>query len=131
MKTSRLILAIISNVLYEAVIVAAILWGLPRIGVYIPVWGTVLICIAFAVYGIVMYRIGSRALRRKLTPGFTDMIGTEGRVVSRLSPEGFVRIKGELWEAKAEEGSIDTGIDVIVVKQSGMLLIVNRKNRMI
>lgn len=55
------------------------------------------------------------------------MVGIEGQVVDRLAPEGFVRIGGELWNARAENGSIDVGIDVIVVRQSGLKVVVRQK----
>jgi membrane-bound ClpP family serine protease len=124
---ARLIMAIFTNLLYEAIIVAVILWGLPRWGIHIPLYGLILICVAFAVYGVISFLIGSRTLRRKPLPGLTTMVGIEGQVVNRLAPEGFVRIGGELWNARAENGSIDVGADVIVVRQSGLKVMVRRK----
>lgn len=124
---ARLIMAIFTNLLYEAVIVAVILWGLPRWNIHIPMYGLILICVAFAVYGVISFHIGSRTLQRKQLPGLTSMVGIEGQVVDRLAPEGFVRIGGELWNARAENGSIDVGIDVIVVRQSGLKVVVRQK----
>jgi membrane-bound ClpP family serine protease len=124
---ARLIMAIFTNLVYEAIIVAVIIWGLPRWGIHMPLYGLILICVAFAVYGVVSFLIGNRTLRRKPLPGLTSMVGIEGQVVSRLAPEGFVRIGGELWNARAENGSIDVGADVIVVRQSGLKVVVRRK----
>jgi membrane-bound ClpP family serine protease len=124
---ARLIMAIFTNLLYEAIIVAVILWGLPRWGIHIPLYGLILICIAFAVYGVISFLIGSRTLRTMPLPGLTSMVGIEGQVVDRLAPEGFVRIGGELWNARAENGSIDVGTDVIVVRHSGLKVVVRRK----
>jgi membrane-bound ClpP family serine protease len=124
---ARLIMAILTNLLYEAIIAAIILWGLPRWGIRIPLYGLILICMAVAVYGVASFLIGSRALRRKPLPGLTTMVGLEGHVVSGLAPEGFVRIGGELWNARAENGSIEVGADVIVVRQSGLKVVVRRK----
>jgi membrane-bound ClpP family serine protease len=124
---ARLIMAVFTNLLYEAIIVAVILWGLPRLGVRIPLYGLILICIAFATYGVVSFLIGSRTLRRKPLPGLTTMVGLEGQVVSKLAPEGFIRIGGELWNARVENGSIEVGADVLVVRQSGLKVVVRRK----
>jgi len=55
------------------------------------------------------------------------MVGIKGQVASRLAPEGLVRIGGELWNARAEDASIDMGADVIVVRQSGLKVVVRRK----
>jgi membrane-bound ClpP family serine protease len=129
MKNARLLIAIITSLLDEAIIVAAIIWGLPRLGVDIPLYGIILICIAFVIYAVSFYLIGSNILRKKPMPGFTQMVGVEGRTVSRLDPRGFVRVEGELWESKAESGSIQSGVDVIVVDQYGLKLVVRPKPR--
>ena len=56
--------------------------------------------------------------------GLHNMIGCQGEVVSRLAPEGMVRIKGELWRARSDGGEMKEGIDVIVVGQDRLELIV-------
>jgi membrane-bound ClpP family serine protease len=127
MKNARIIIAIITNLLDEAIIVAIIIFGLPRLGVHIPLYGSILIGAAFLVYALAFYTIGSSILRKKPMLGFTSMVGTGGRVVSQLAPEGFVRIQGELWQAKTERGTIDAGADVIVKDQYGFKLVVRQK----
>lgn len=122
--STRLIMSILSNSLIEAAIVAVILWGLPRLGIHIPLYGLILICIVFLVYAVLSYNIGSRTLSKKPLPGLTTMVGVEGEVVSRLAPEGLVRIEGELWNARSENGPIDVGTDVIVVSQNGLKVVV-------
>ncbi len=52
------------------------------------------------------------------------MVGVEGRAVSRLNPKGMIKIESEIWEAKAESGTIKAGQNVIVVDQYGLKLIV-------
>ncbi len=56
------------------------------------------------------------------------MIGSKGKASSLIAPEGYVRIKGELWEAKSAGDEIDIGEVVMVVGQDGLKLIV-RKGR--
>ena len=125
--SARLIMAVLSNLLIEAVIVVVILWGLPRLDIHLPVYGLVLICVAFLIYAVISYNIGSRTLRKKPVPGFTTMVGVEGQVVIRLAPEGLVRIEGELWNARSENGPIDVGTDVVVVGQNGLKVVVRPK----
>ena len=125
--SARLIMAVLSNLLIEAIIVVVILWGLPRLDIHLPVYGLVLICVAFLIYAVISYNIGSRTLRKKPVPGFTTMVGVEGQVVIRLAPEGLVRIEGELWNARSENGPIDVGTDVIVVSQNGLKVVVRPK----
>jgi len=121
---ARLILAIISNLLEQAAIVVIVLWGLPQIGVHIPLWGLIVLMVAWGSYSITAYRIGSRALRRKQVIGLPDMVGSKGKVVSPLAPEGLVRIKGELWVAKSASGEMEPGGEIIVVGQDSLKLVV-------
>ena len=124
---ARLVTAILTNLLYEAIIVAVLKWGLPRLGIDLPLYGIILICVAFLMYAVVMFVVGSRTLAKRPMPGFTTMVCLEGQVVSRLAPEGTVKIEGELWNARAESGTIDVGADVVVVRQYGLRVVVRPK----
>jgi len=122
--TTRLILAILSSLLEEAALVAFVLWGLPQLGVEMPLAGLIALMAVLGGYNVISYRIGSRALEMKPVSGLPDMVGTKGKAVSRPAPRGLVRIKGELWEATSSDGSIDVGNEIIVVGQDGLRLVV-------
>jgi len=124
--TARLILAIFSTLLEEAALVVIVLWGLPQLGIHIPMAGLIALMAAWGALSVFIYRMGSRALRRKLIVGLPDMVGSKGKVVSPLAPEGLVRIKGELWVAKSTGRGMDTGEEVTVVGQDGLKLIVRK-----
>jgi membrane-bound ClpP family serine protease len=127
MMTTRLIIAIVSTLAEEAALAAIVLWGLPRLGVNLHVGVLIALMAVLAAYAITTYRMGSRALRRKPVIGLSDMVGSRGKTVSDLAPEGTVRIKGELWDSKAEGRRINAGVWVIVVGQEGLKLIVRRE----
>ena len=63
----------------------------------------------------VSHRTGSKA-----------RIGCKGVAESQLAPEGFVRVRGELWRAVATPGdlNISTGIKVEIVDADGMKIFV-------
>ena len=126
--TGRLVLGIISTVLEEAAIVVIVRWGLPEIGVDIPLWGLIILMVVWLAYSVVTYRIGSRALRRKPVVGLPDMVGSKAKVVSPLAPEGLVRIRGELWVAKSAGGEMELGREVIVVGQDSLKLVVRESH---
>jgi len=126
--SGRLIIAIVSTTLEEAALAAGVLWGLPRLGVHIPLWVLIIVMLAWGTYTVVTYRMGSRALRRKPVHGLTAMLGSKGKVVSPLVPDGMVRIKGELWKAKSASGRMDAGEEVTVVRQDGLKLIVRKRS---
>jgi membrane-bound serine protease (ClpP class) len=66
--------------------------------------------------------MGSRALRRKPILALPHMIGSRGRVVRDLKPEGLVRIKGELWVARSSDGDVEEGTEVLVEGQNSLKL---------
>ena len=124
----RLIIAIVSTSLEEAALAVGVLWGLPKLGIHVPLWVLIMVMVAWAAFTVTTYRMGSRALRKKPVNGLTAMLGSEGEVVRPLVPEGLVRIKGELWRAKSVSGEIDTGEEVIVVGQDRLKLIVCKRS---
>ncbi len=126
--SGRLIIAIVSTVLEETALAVGVLWGLPKLGIHIPLWVLIIVMLVWGAYSVTTYRMGSRALRKKPMHGLTAMLGSEGKVVSPLAPEGMVRIKGELWMAESVNERIDAGEKVTVVGQDGLKLIVRKPN---
>ncbi len=124
----RLILAIISTILEETAIVVIVLWGLPEIGVQIPLWGLIVLMVVWGAYSVITYRVGSRALSKKPLISLPDMVGSKGKVVSPLAPEGLVKIKGELWAAKSASGEVKPAGEVIVVGQDRLKLVVRESS---
>jgi len=126
--TGRLILAIVSTLLEEAALVAIFLVGLPQLGIELPLWVLIAVMVAWAALAAILYRMGSRALRRQPVVGLSAMVGSKGRVVSPLEPEGIIIIGGELWRAKSAGHKIDVGDEVIVKGQDGIKLIVAKSD---
>jgi len=124
----RLILAIISTLLEEAALVVIVLWGLPQIGVQIPLAGLIALMVAWLAFSVFTYRMGSRALKRKPLDGLPDMVDSKGKVVTPLVPEGLIKIGGELWVAKSAGRRIDAGEEIIVVGQDGLKLVVRKSS---
>jgi membrane-bound ClpP family serine protease len=120
----RLIFAIVTTILEEAALALIGLWGLPKIGIHLPPFVTIVIMVLWFAYGIFTYQMGSRALTRKHFIGLSTMVGCQGEVVIPLTPDGMVRIKGELWSAKSLSGEIQSGEEVTVTGQDGLKLIV-------
>ena len=125
--TGRLILAIISTLLEETAIAVIVLLGLPRLEIYIPLPGLIALMVLWLAYSVVTYRAGSRALRRKPVINI-PVIGSKGKVVSPLVPEGLIKIKSELWVASSAGKKLDVGSEVIVVEQDGLKLVVRKSS---
>ena len=71
----------------------------------------------------------ARSLRRKVSTGRRGLIGLEAVAVEPLTAEaeGMVRCRGELWRARAEDGSLSEGDVGIVSALDGIVLVVRRK----
>ncbi|HUT67747.1 MAG TPA: NfeD family protein [Dehalococcoidales bacterium] len=123
---ARLVLAIISTSFEEVAIWAIWRWLLPEFGIKLPYQALIGVMAAWAAFGVWLFIFTTRTLRKQVLVGLPSMIGTMGKVVSRLSPEGMVRIKGELWGATSTGGDIDVGEQVMVVGEDGLKLSVRR-----
>jgi membrane protein implicated in regulation of membrane protease activity len=64
-----------------------------------------------------------RVRRQRPTVGSQTLIGTVGEVVSPCRPFGQVRIGGEIWGARCEDGA-DPGTRVRVVEVDRLTLVV-------
>ena len=119
-------LTILATLLEEIALAVFVFLGLPMLGVEVPLGGLIAMMAGIATYGVISYRLGSRALRKKPVVGLSDMIGSRGEVVKTLAPGGTVRIGSELWDAKTTGQEIGEGEGVIVVKRDGLKLTVRK-----
>jgi membrane-bound serine protease (ClpP class) len=115
-------LTITTSLLEEAALVAIVLWLLPRVAINIPLWGLILMMIALGVYNYMIYRLGKKALVKK--PMISPDIGSRGRTATPISPKGYVRVNGELWQASSSS-TIDAGEEIAVVGIEGMTLLIS------
>ena len=77
---------------------------------------------------LVLYKLIAPVLKREQVTGGEGMIGLEGRVVTPLTPEGVIKVRGELWKAYSTDASISADEEVIVVELEGLKLLVKRKD---
>ncbi len=122
MTAARLILAIVSTLAVEAALFTIWRWVLPEWGIEIPLAVLITLMIVYAIFAVVDFWFVTRILRRQAVIGLPTMVGSKGKVVSQLAPEGQVIIKGELWGAKSIDGNIESGEQIMVVEQDGLKL---------
>ncbi len=68
-----------------------------------------------------------QAQRPRSTTGQEGLMGRIGIAKSRLDPEGWVLVAGERWQAVAEEGPIEEGAEVEVIRVEGFRLYVRQR----
>ncbi|RLI06647.1 hypothetical protein DRO24_04645 [Candidatus Bathyarchaeota archaeon] len=78
---------------------------------------------AFGAFAFLIYKV-AQTQRMRVKTGFEALEGCRGVAVTPLKPYGEVRVEGEFWRARAEEGEIEEGSEIIVVGREGLLLIV-------
>jgi membrane-bound ClpP family serine protease len=116
------VLTIVTSLLEEAALATVVLWLLPRLEINIPLWGLIIMMIALGVYNDITYQLGMKALIKQ--PVISPDIGSRGRTTTPISPKGYVRIKGELWQASSSS-TIDAGVEIAVVGMNGMTLLIS------
>jgi membrane-bound serine protease (ClpP class) len=89
-------------------------WNVIAVAVLVPLW--------------VLELLGwNRSLKnRRRAVGAETLIGREALVTTACRPDGQVRLDGELWEARCEEGA-STGETVTVAGRDSLTLLVARK----
>jgi membrane protein implicated in regulation of membrane protease activity len=122
----RIIIAVVTTIIWEAALVTLLLWGLPQLDVQVPLPLVVFLGLALGVAATFTYRKGTQALDRKIVGGLSSMVGSRATVVRRLSPYGMIKIKGEIWIARTDKERIEAGQEVVVVEQDRLKLVVHQ-----
>jgi membrane protein implicated in regulation of membrane protease activity len=119
--------SIISTIIEEAGIAVLLLWILPVFNINLPLWATITVLVAFAIFSYVSYRLGHPTVLLEGVTSPETIVGSEGVVQQDLAPEGYVQVRGELWKASSTGGSIKKGDEVIITGIEGLKLTVIRK----
>jgi membrane protein implicated in regulation of membrane protease activity len=90
-----------------------------------PLWGLVAVTVAAVVEIAEFFFWIWLSRRRGVQAGAEALVGKTARVVAPCRPEGRVRVEGELWRARCEDGA-DEGESVRVLSVEGLTLEVAR-----
>ena len=64
--------------------------------------------------------------RVEVKHGDNRYLDKTARVVSEINPRGQIKIAGEIWQARSEQGEIEEGEMVKVIGRDGMVLVVEK-----
>jgi membrane-bound ClpP family serine protease len=126
LTSTRLALAIISNVLELVVIWLIWRWVLPEFNIKISVPVLIGIMAGWAVIGTSIFIFTTKALKKQVPAGLPSMVGTAGKATTSLAPDGMVKIRGELWSARSIGEDIVAGEDIVVTGQERLKLLVRK-----
>lgn len=113
----------VGTLLELGIMLAAVIWGLPAVGIDIPVGGLIILILLMLGFSYYTYHMGKKALTRKLILELEAMIGSHGRVMKAVDPVGFVRIGNELWQA-VSSSRLEAGEEVVVTGVEGLKITV-------
>ena len=121
------ILKLLALALDEVAAILIMVFLLPSLGIRLPLWVVALTVAVLLLKDVLVapYVLGG-GLERKPSTGAEALVGRTAVVVEDLSPEGLVKLDGELWRAKCLHGTARRGEKVRVVKVRGTKLIVER-----
>jgi len=74
-------------------------------------------------FGVLTYKV-VQAKRQSVRTGYEALEGSVGTTKTSLDPDGEVRVAGEIWRARSEEGRIPEGQRVRVTGKEGLTLLV-------
>ncbi|CAB49462.1 NfeD family protein [Pyrococcus abyssi] len=117
------ILAILSD---EIAVLVFFLLILPELGFNIPLKLVLILVSILVLKDALLIKLFLDVLKKKPEVGIEGLIGERGIVVEDLTPEGMIKVRGELWRARAISGSIKKREAVKVIRVEGNIMIVER-----
>jgi membrane-bound ClpP family serine protease len=124
---TRLVLAIVSMALEQVAIFAVWYWLLPAFDIHLHVGVVIGVMMGWGIFGTWLFIFTTGILKKRQQIGQTSMVSATGIAAGKLSPEGMVRIHGELWGAISEDGDILPEEEIIVTGEKGLKLLVRKK----
>ena len=109
------------------IVTAALLAGLHR-WMELPLWAAVSLCLCYVAKDVFLYPFLRRAYETNSTTVIEQLVGVRGKATESLDPQGYVEVRGELWQANAAPGNqpIPPGARIRVQAARDMTLIVTR-----
>jgi membrane protein implicated in regulation of membrane protease activity len=68
----------------------------------VPQWAAMGLFILWVIKDLAMFPLVRSSYEGNARTGAETLIGSQGRVQQPLTPEGYVKINGELWKAQTE-----------------------------
>ena len=125
MKNLLKLLALMAD---EVIVGLFLLLVLPSFGIEVPLWAVaVVIGTLLAKDFLVAPFVLRGGLNAKPSTGSESIVGRTAVVVEDLTPEGLVKIDGELWSAECVNGTARRGEEVLIIGVNGTRVLVERR----
>ena len=121
----EILIALLDDLAIAGFIALLVVYFLYKIRVIGVAFSIILFSIMIGPIALMIYFIAKVQFRRPEI-GVEALTGMKGVVVEDLNPEGFVRLGGELWRARALKPPVRKGQEVEVVRVDGLMLVVRK-----
>jgi len=92
-------------------------------------WSVIISTVAVtALFFIFVIGLGIKAQTKKPTTGSQGLIGEFAEAITALTPEGKVRVHGEIWNARVNKGRLAKGETARIIEIENLTLIVEKKS---
>jgi membrane protein implicated in regulation of membrane protease activity len=93
---------------------------------FIPKWLAGLGFLAWVLKDLLLYPFLRPAYETGVKTGSAALIGARGMAEENLAPQGYIRVRGELWRAVATPADqvVNAGTEVEIVSADGMRVFV-------
>ena len=81
------VIALLSTLIKEAILVAVLLWRLPLLGVRLPLGVIIGILITIAVWAMLTYSPIKRVMEKKALSPTEEMVGRRGTALTKMAPK--------------------------------------------
>jgi membrane protein implicated in regulation of membrane protease activity len=95
----------------------------------VPRWAGAGFLVFWVLKDFAMYPFVRLAYENNVKSGIEALVGGKGMTHEPIAPEGYIKIQGELWKARAEGQSIPRDRIVRVTGANGMTLIVEAESK--
>jgi membrane protein implicated in regulation of membrane protease activity len=107
------------------IIAAVVVTGLWHWGLF-PAWLSLSCFSGWVLKDFILFPLVRKAYETAVKTGADALVGARGVAEGNLAPEGYVRIRGELWRAVNNSGDqiISSGTEVEILSAEGMKVFV-------
>lgn len=68
----------------------------------LPLWVASILFLSYVLKDFILYPFLRSAYESNVKTGTEQLVGVSGRATESLDPQGYVEVRGELWQARAD-----------------------------
>lgn len=119
--------SLLGALVIDGILAMVLFWLLPQQDIETSLALKIVILAAFPLWSVLTYVPRKRALSKEVISPAQAMVGKRGTAITRLNPEGTVRINFEIWNATSSGDTIEEGEAVTVLRMDGLMLTVQKE----